>query len=275
MTRIDFALIATSAAIAIAMVAAIPAHAANECQVGYGYKSGSATHYGTVNLNAGQTKSINRSGVRYVVNKKNAPVKIRVTRINGIPPFAQASGTKYVTLPNRNRRDPMIGNYFDSPSTRLYTVHCQASSASSASANPASVIRPLIARINATLAPHAAVKAAVAAMPIPPHVLARGASAIRTFQNDKTAFLRLHDSVSRGARHYVGTLGRTAAKAVISAADKDTIRRLGNRLRRQMDQERRLLAKIMGAKNQVVGAVMKMMNATFQAQRKVMAAATS
>lgn len=138
MTKFNITFAASSAVIALSLLASGAAQAANECKVGYGYKSGSTNKYTTVYISAGQTKTINRTKMRYVQNKKSAPVKIRVTRVNGIPPLASASGTKYVSLPGNNNRDPLVGNYFDSPATKLYSIKCEANNP--AAANPAGAV---------------------------------------------------------------------------------------------------------------------------------------
>ena len=86
--------------------------AANECKVQYTYKtSGGNTRTKTTNLNAGQTKTYNRNGMRYIKNRKSAPVRIKITSVVG----PVATGTKNITLPVNNSRDPASGNYASNP----------------------------------------------------------------------------------------------------------------------------------------------------------------
>ncbi|GAB4346900.1 MAG: hypothetical protein Kow006_05960 [Gammaproteobacteria bacterium] len=127
-------------AAALATVAAISSgasYAANECRVQYNYTLNSgSTRNVTVNINAGSTKTINRPNTRFVINKKNHPVKIQVDNALAVagPP------TKWVQLNNLNQRDPLVGFYPNN--IKLYKIECLQQSANSF-ANPAQLIAAL------------------------------------------------------------------------------------------------------------------------------------
>jgi hypothetical protein len=81
--------------------------------------------------------------MRYIKNRKNAPVRIKITSVVG----PVASGTKQIILPVNNTRDPLSGTYANSPKTKMYTIKCLASASSASSgggfASPAALISAL------------------------------------------------------------------------------------------------------------------------------------
>lgn len=124
-------LAAAALTVALSTLSVADAFAANECRVQYGWKtSGGSNRSTTIYLNAGQIKTLNLDRMRYVRNRKNAPVRIRITNVLGIPPAATASGAKYVTLQQTDSRDPPSGSYFTNPKTKLYNIKCNASTSS-------------------------------------------------------------------------------------------------------------------------------------------------
>lgn len=134
------------AALALTMVAmsASAVQAANECRVQYSYKtSGGSTKTKTTNLNAGQTRTYNKNRMRYIKNRKNAPVRIKITNVIGVATV----GTKNITLPVNNTRDPASGSYASNPKTKMYTIKCLASASSASSGggfgSPAALINAL------------------------------------------------------------------------------------------------------------------------------------
>ncbi len=107
-----------------------PVYAANECQAKYGYGQNKTT---TVHINAGQTKSINKSQVSWVQNKKAREIKIKVTKMVPKLPFGfHASGQKWVPLSLYGNIDPPTAPLAPYPSgVTLYKIHCKANSPSS------------------------------------------------------------------------------------------------------------------------------------------------
>lgn len=100
------------------------AHASNECQIKYAYApSPGQSSTVTVNLDAGETKDINRSNVLYVQNVKN--YKVRVYR-SGFGSFVELA---------QNNRDPGIGNYMGN--VILQKVTCVNASSGSNNSGPA------------------------------------------------------------------------------------------------------------------------------------------
>ncbi|HLG54344.1 MAG TPA: hypothetical protein VI485_03370 [Vicinamibacterales bacterium] len=93
---------------AVLMVAiAVPADAANECQVSYVYTSGSGPSavpkVVQAQVSANAIKTVNQGAMRYVVNDKDWPVEVEVTTL--------PAGTKWVQLLEKGDRDPANGNY--------------------------------------------------------------------------------------------------------------------------------------------------------------------
>ncbi|GAB4360330.1 MAG: hypothetical protein Kow006_30080 [Gammaproteobacteria bacterium] len=100
------------------------AHAANECKVQYRYKFKSTINK-TLNLNAGQTKSLQQvTSVEWVKNLKNWEASIYITN------KGPGASKKWVSLPGQNSIDPPIGKY--PAGVTLYKVKCKASGNSSA-----------------------------------------------------------------------------------------------------------------------------------------------
>lgn len=103
----------------------IPALAANECKIEYGWNTGNSlagtfeNHSKTIYLNKGQTKTINKSRMNYVKNLKTRKVK-----------FYLSSGASDVTL-DKDNRNPLVGTYTNTP--KLDKVTCLNTSTSSSS----------------------------------------------------------------------------------------------------------------------------------------------
>lgn len=90
-----------------------PAEAADECRVKYAYSSSVIT----VDLDAGEEKTINKSNVLYVENLKSHKVRV----------YRSGSGA-FVDL-TQNGRDPGLGNYMGN--VTLQKLECHGSSSSS------------------------------------------------------------------------------------------------------------------------------------------------
>ena len=116
-------------ALTIAAMCTTPVYAANECRAKYGYGQNNTR---TVNINAGQTKTINKNNVTWVQNKKSREIKVRVTKMVPKLPFGfKASGTKWVTLSNAGNIDPPLAPLTPYPSgVKLYKIKCKANSSS-------------------------------------------------------------------------------------------------------------------------------------------------
>jgi len=116
-------------ALIIATLCTSPVYAANECRAKYGYGQNSTT---TVNINAGQTKTINKNNVTWVQNKKSREIKVKVTKMVPKVPFGfKASGTKWVTLSSSGNIDPPLAPLMPYPSgVKLYKITCKANSSS-------------------------------------------------------------------------------------------------------------------------------------------------
>ena len=118
----------------------MPALAANECKIKYGWNTGNSlagtfkNHSRTVYLNKGQTKTINKSRMNYVKSLKTRKVK-----------FYLSSGASDVTL-GKDQRNPLVGTYTNTP--RLDKVKCLNTSTTSSSSpsitpTPAQLVQTL------------------------------------------------------------------------------------------------------------------------------------
>ena len=118
----------------------IPALAANECKIKYGWNTGNSlagtfeNDSKTIYLNKGQTKTINKSRMNYVKNLKIRKVK-----------FYLSSGASDVTL-DKDKRNPLVGTNINTP--KLDKVKClntstSSSSGSSVTPTPAQLVQTL------------------------------------------------------------------------------------------------------------------------------------
>lgn len=99
--------------------------ASNECQLYYQYKtSKGATQGKYINLDEGKSTAVGTAGIRYMTNKKNHPVKVKITNL--LPPY----GTKWVSLASQNAQEPAFGTY--TMDVTLYNVSCEEASYSTA-----------------------------------------------------------------------------------------------------------------------------------------------
>ncbi len=100
----------------IAAMWALPALAANECELYYRYSTSSGATGTTVHLDQGESQAISKSQILYIENKKNHPVNVEITNL--WPPY----GKKWVTLNGSGDRDPSSGSY--GSSVTLYNAEC-------------------------------------------------------------------------------------------------------------------------------------------------------
>lgn len=111
----DRTIVARLALLALAAAIASPAWAANECKVEYGYFTGSGFNRQdkteTVNMNAGQTLSVNRSNLNFVRNTGNNKVDVKL----------EGAVNNHFTL-DKDKRNP-TGGFYLTP-TKLVSLLC-------------------------------------------------------------------------------------------------------------------------------------------------------
>jgi transcriptional regulator with XRE-family HTH domain len=132
MSEMNF--VARKALLALAAAIASPAWAANECKVEYGFFTGTGPtrqdQTQTVNLNAGQTLSVNRSNMNFVRNTGGNKVDVTLTG---------AISNKF-TL-DKDQRNPSAGFYL-TPVT-LVSLHCTHGATVSAPSTPEQLVNQL------------------------------------------------------------------------------------------------------------------------------------
>ncbi len=107
-----------SASLVLLFAFVFPVQAANECQVYYSYKNSSGNISGqTINLDDGETLSVNNNSIQIIQNKENYPVRVEITALGPIP-----NQKKWVTLNNSGDQDPPFSVY-PAPVT-LYQIEC-------------------------------------------------------------------------------------------------------------------------------------------------------
>ncbi len=115
----------------VAIVLGSPSHAANECRIEYGYHTGSGfqrqDRATSMTLSVGQTRSINRSQLNYVKNRKNQKVQITVRG---------AMNNNFAL--DKDQVEPPIGFYL-TPVT-LATVKCLNQTSAAAFGSPEQLI---------------------------------------------------------------------------------------------------------------------------------------
>lgn len=131
----DRTIVVRPALLALAAVLAAPAWAANECKVEYGYFTGSGMsrqdQTQTVNMNAGQTLSVNRSNLNFVRNTGNNKVDVKL----------EGAANNHFTLDN-NQRNPTAPLFYTTPTT-LKSLLCTQGATVSAPSTPQQLVNQL------------------------------------------------------------------------------------------------------------------------------------
>lgn len=130
----DRTIVIRPALLALAAALAAPVWAANECKVEYGYWTGSGINRQdkteTVNLNAGQTLSVNRSNLNFVRNTGDNKVDVKL----------KGAANNHFTL-DKNQRNP-TALFYATPTT-LESLLCTHGATVSAPSTPQQLVNQL------------------------------------------------------------------------------------------------------------------------------------